>query len=64
MSKTVLFYSYGDRENCCQVWNSSYSELNNALNQLFEILDHQFAINQQLNEYIKIDCAYNIQKED
>jgi len=47
MSKTVLFYSYGDRENCCQVWNSSYSELNNALNQLFEILDHQFAINQQ-----------------
>ena len=64
MSKTVLFYSYGDRENRCQVWNSSYLELNNALNQLFEILDHQFAINQQLNEYIKIDCAYNIQKED
>ncbi|ATU46028.1 poly alpha-glucosyltransferase [Acinetobacter junii] len=64
MSKTVLFYSYGDRENRCQVWNSSYSELNNALNELFEILDHQFAINQQLNEYIKIDCAYNIQKED
>ncbi|MFW2036468.1 poly alpha-glucosyltransferase [Acinetobacter junii] len=64
MNKTVLFYSYGDRENRCQVCNSSYLELNNALNQLFEILDHQFAINQQLNEYIKIDCAYNIQKED
>lgn len=62
LDKTVLFYSYGEKTERCQVWNSSFSTFPILEKELFEFLDQQFTSN-KLAELLKFDIAYNIQQE-
>ena len=39
VEKTVLFFSYGEREERCKVWNSAYSSFSTAKAQLFSFLE-------------------------
>ena len=61
--ETILFISFGSRDNRCSVWHSEKTMLIQATQQLFNFIDDQFSLD-QLPDYIKIDYAYNIQKED
>ncbi|MCH7310949.1 poly alpha-glucosyltransferase [Acinetobacter sp. ANC 4805] len=63
LDKTVLFYSYGEKTERCQVWNSSFSTFTILEKELFEFLDQQFTINNKLAELLKFDMACNIQQE-
>lgn len=63
LDKTVLFYSYGEKTERCQVWNSSFSTFLILEKELFEFLDQQFTSNNKLAELLKFDIAYNIQQE-
>ncbi|MCH7330582.1 poly alpha-glucosyltransferase [Acinetobacter modestus] len=63
LDKTVLFYSYGEKTERCQVWNSSFSTFPILEKELFEFLDQQFTSNNKLAELLKFDIAYNIQQE-
>ncbi len=63
LDKTVLFYSYGEKTERCQVWNSSFSTFPILEKELFEFLDRQFTSNNKLAELLKFDIAYNIQQE-
>lgn len=62
LDKTVVFYSYGEKTERCQVWNSSFSTFPILEKELFEFLDQQFTSN-KLAELLKFDIAYNIQQE-
>ena len=61
--ETILFISFGSRDNRCSVWHSEKTMLIQATQQLFNFIDDQFSLD-QLPDYIKIDYYYNIQKED
>ncbi|MCR4531740.1 poly alpha-glucosyltransferase [Acinetobacter venetianus] len=63
VEKTVLFFSYGEREERCKVWNSVYSSFSTAKAQLFSFLDQQYEAQQSLPEFLKFDFVFNIQKE-
>lgn len=63
LDKTVLFYSYGEKTERCQVWNSSFSTFLILEKELFEFLDQQYTSNNKLAELLKFDIAYNIQQE-
>ncbi|WAU75811.1 poly alpha-glucosyltransferase [Acinetobacter sp. TR3] len=63
LDKTVLFYSYGEKTERCQVWNSSFSTFPILEKELFEFLDRQFTSNNKLAELLKFDIACNIQQE-
>lgn len=63
LAKTVLFYSYGEKTERCQVWNSSFSTFPILEKELFELLDQQFASKNKLAELLKFDIAFNIQQE-
>ncbi|ENU27496.1 hypothetical protein [Acinetobacter modestus] len=63
LDKTVVFYSYGEKTERCQVWNSSFSTFPILEKELFEFLDQQFTSNNKLAELLKFDIACNIQQE-
>lgn len=64
MEQTVLFYSYGEPTQRCQVWHTSYAEWTKIRKQLLDFLELQFHHQHKLFEYLKFDCAFNIQTEN
>ncbi|NIE97987.1 poly alpha-glucosyltransferase [Acinetobacter sp. Tr-809] len=64
VSKSVVFCSYGEQTQRCQVWNSSCSYFDDIQQQLVDFLEHQFAITEKLPTFLKFDVAFNIQQEN
>ncbi|RLZ11115.1 poly alpha-glucosyltransferase [Acinetobacter sp. 2JN-4] len=63
IDKTVLFYSYGDRTQRCQVWKSVNADFSTVRQELFHFLEQQYEEDQSLCTFLKFDFAFNIQKE-
>lgn len=60
--ETILFISFGPKDHRCSVWHSEKTVLTQATLQLFDFIDDQFSPD-QLPDYIKIDVAYNLEKQ-
>ncbi|MFY4986162.1 poly alpha-glucosyltransferase, partial [Acinetobacter baumannii] len=60
--ETILFISFGPKDHRCSVWHSEKTVLIQATLQLFDFIDDQFSPD-QLPDYIKIDVAYNLEKQ-
>ncbi len=60
--ETILFISFGPKDHRCSVWHSEKTVLSQATLQLFDFIDDQFSPD-QLPDYIKIDVAYNLEKQ-
>ena len=63
VSNAVIFCSYGEQTQRCQVWNSSCSDFSSSQQQFFDFLAHQFTLQPAFATLIKIDVAFNIQQE-
>ncbi|MCH7395091.1 poly alpha-glucosyltransferase [Acinetobacter dispersus] len=63
VSKAVIFCSYGEQTKRCQVWNSSCSDFSSSQQEFFDFLVHQFTLQPEFATLIKVDVAFNIQKE-
>lgn len=63
VSKVVVFCSYGEQTQRCQVWNSSCSDFSDTQQQLFDFLEQQIAVTEKLPTFLKFDVAFNIQQE-
>lgn len=60
--KTILFISYGPKDQRCNVWHSEKTSFSQAKIQLLAFINDQFA-HESLVDYIKIDVAYNLTKQ-
>lgn len=63
VSNAVIFCSYGEQTQRCQVWNSSCSDFSSSQQEFFDFLVHQFTLQPAFTTLIKIDVAFNIQQE-
>jgi hypothetical protein len=63
VSKTVIFCSYGEQTQRCQVWNSSCANFSQTQHELFNFLEQHWSHSAQLAAFLKIDIAFNIQVE-
>ncbi|WP_343621940.1 poly alpha-glucosyltransferase [Acinetobacter proteolyticus] len=63
VSNAVIFCSYGEHTQRCQVWNSSCSDFSSSQQEFFDFLAHQFTLQPAFATLIKIDVAFNIQQE-
>jgi hypothetical protein len=59
----VLFFSYGNPNQRCKVWNTADSDLNKVLKRTLNFIDKQFENDRKLAEFLKFDIAKNIKKE-
>ncbi|MCU4582446.1 poly alpha-glucosyltransferase [Acinetobacter gyllenbergii] len=64
VSKAVIFCSYGEHTQRCQVWNSSCSDFADIQMQLFNFLEQHIAGTEKLPTFLKFDVAFNIQQEN
>ncbi|QHH94409.1 poly alpha-glucosyltransferase [Acinetobacter gyllenbergii] len=64
VSKAVIFCSYGEHTQRCQVWNSACSDFADIQQQLFNFLEQQFSTVEKLLTFLKFDIAFNIQQEN
>jgi len=60
--ETILFISFGPKDQRCHVWHTEKTVFSQATLQLFNFIDDQFC-SDQLPDYIKIDVAYNLTKQ-
>ena len=60
--ETILFLSYGSKDQRCSVWHSEKTRFSQAKTQLLDFINDQFA-QAPLADYIKIDIAYNLAKQ-
>ncbi|MCW1473984.1 poly alpha-glucosyltransferase, partial [Acinetobacter baumannii] len=60
--ETILFISYGPKDQRCNVWHSEKTSFSQAKIQLLAFINDQFA-HESLVDYIKIDVAYNLTKQ-
>nr|WP_227558639.1 poly alpha-glucosyltransferase [Acinetobacter nosocomialis] len=60
--KTILFISFGPKDQRCSVWHTEKTAFSQATIQLFDFINIQFSPD-QLPDYIKIDVAYNLEKQ-
>lgn len=60
--KTILFISYGPKDQRCNVWHSEKTSFSQAKIQLLAFINDQFG-HESLVDYIKIDVAYNLTKQ-
>nr|WP_249143784.1 poly alpha-glucosyltransferase [Acinetobacter nosocomialis] len=60
--KTILFISFGPKDQRCSVWHTEKTAFSQATIQLFDFINRQFSPD-QLPDYIKIDVAYNLEKQ-
>ncbi|ENW12950.1 hypothetical protein [Acinetobacter pittii] len=60
--ETILFISYGPKDQRCNVWHSEKTNFSQAKIQLLAFINDQFA-HESLVDYIKIDVAYNLTKQ-
>ena len=59
---TILFLSYGAKDQRCSVWHSEKTNLEQAKKQLLDFINDQFT-QSPLAEYIKIDIAHHLTKQ-
>ncbi|VXA57796.1 conserved hypothetical protein [Acinetobacter proteolyticus] len=64
VSKAVIFCSYGEHTQRCQVWHSTCSDFADIQQQLFNFLEQQFTLAEQLPIFMKFDVAFNIRQEN
>ncbi|WP_333664050.1 poly alpha-glucosyltransferase [Acinetobacter sp.] len=62
-SQICIFLSYGQISSRCQVWNSSDVESSRVIKRLINFVEKTFEKNKKLLEIIKVDIAYQIQKQ-
>lgn len=62
-SQIFIFLSYGQISSRCQVWNSSDVESSRVIKRLINFVEKTFEKNKNLLEIIKLDIAYQIQKQ-
>ena len=60
--ETILFISFGPKDQRCNVWHSEKTSFSQAKIQLLAFINDQFA-QEPLTDYIKIDVAYNLTKQ-
>lgn len=60
--ETILFISFGPKDQRCNVWHTEKTAFSQATIQLLDFIDKQFSPG-QLPDYIKIDVAYNLEKQ-
>lgn len=60
--ETILFISYGPKDQRCNVWHSEKTSFSQAKIQFLAFINDQFA-HESLVDYIKIDVAYNLTKQ-
>ncbi|NUF53207.1 poly alpha-glucosyltransferase, partial [Acinetobacter seifertii] len=60
--ETILFISFGPKDQRCSVWHTDKTAFSQATIQLLDFIDRQFPPD-QLPDYIKIDVAYNLEKQ-
>ncbi|MBJ8432255.1 poly alpha-glucosyltransferase [Acinetobacter pittii] len=60
--ETILFISYGPKDQRCNVWHSEKTSFSQAKIQFLAFINDQFA-HESLIDYIKIDVAYNLTKQ-
>ncbi|MDO7535340.1 poly alpha-glucosyltransferase [Acinetobacter pittii] len=60
--ETILFISFGPKDQRCKVWHSKKTSFSQAKIQLLAFINDQFA-HESLVDYIKIDVAYNLTKQ-
>lgn len=60
--ETILFISYGPKDQRCNVWHSEKTNFSQAKIQFLAFINDQFA-HESLVDYIKIDVAYNLMKQ-
>jgi len=60
--KTILFISFGPKDQRCSVWHTEKTAFSQATIQLLDFIDNQFSPD-QLPDHIKIDVAYNLEKQ-
>ncbi len=64
LTRSVIFCSYGQKTQRCQVWNSTLTSFQQAKCQLFAFLEQQWHEQDQLDEFLKFDIAYHIRHEN
>ena len=62
-SQICIFLSYGQISSRCQIWNSSDVESSRVIKRLINFVEKTFEKNKKLLEIIKLDIAYQIQKQ-
>lgn len=60
----TLFFSYGYRQQRCQVWGNRDQDLQKVMKRLLNLIDKNYKKNNELPDYLKIDIAYNIEKKN
>ncbi|WP_288421804.1 poly alpha-glucosyltransferase [uncultured Acinetobacter sp.] len=60
--ETILLISFGPKDQRCNVWHTDKTAFSQATIQLLDFIGRQFSPN-QLPDYIKIDVAYNLEKQ-
>lgn len=60
--ETILFISFGPKDQRCSVWHSEKTSFSQAKIQLLDFINNQFT-QVALTDYIKIDIAYNLTKQ-
>ncbi|MBJ9720949.1 poly alpha-glucosyltransferase [Acinetobacter calcoaceticus] len=60
--ETILFISFGFKDQRCSVWHSEKTSFSQAKIQLLDFINDQFT-QVALADYIKIDIAYNLAKQ-
>ncbi|SPL72527.1 poly alpha-glucosyltransferase [Acinetobacter stercoris] len=59
----VLFLSYGNINQRCQVWSSQDANIQKVIKRLLNFLDKLYTKNSSLTDFMKIDIAYNVEKK-
>ena len=60
--ETILFLSFGAKNQRCQVWHSTKTDIALATKQLFDFIENQLQPS-ILDGYIKVDIAYNLAEQ-
>ncbi|MCU4347264.1 poly alpha-glucosyltransferase [Acinetobacter lactucae] len=60
--ETILFISFGPKDQRCNVWHSEKTSFSQAKKELLDFINDQF-VQESLTDYIKIDVAYNLTQQ-
>jgi hypothetical protein len=59
----VVFFSYGNREKRCQVWNTSAADVKTVINRTLKFIEQLFEKNRTLPEFLKCDIVTHTEKK-
>ena len=57
-----VFFSYGNHNQRAQVWETTGQDIRTVLKRLLNFIDKRFERNRKLDDYLKVDLAYNVEK--